>query len=130
MRRSDQLAANGIAVLDDEVDVAAGLFSIAMSAGGEMRERTLCAAQVRHAHGRELNATQLLRGKGNRHAQDAVEDAMLAEHMPERFAFAKQANVGLAEWEAILAQSETACRRPDLDRAELGLIGAQVGHQE
>ena len=69
-------------------------------------------------------------GKRDRHAEDAVEDAVVAEHAPERLALAQQAHVGLAKGKHVLAQTQNAPRRSDFDRAELRLVGPLVGGQE
>ena len=61
-----------------------------------MGKRPLRAAQVGNAHGRQLHAAELLGRKRDRHAEDAVEDAVAAENAPERLTLAEQPHVGLA----------------------------------
>ena len=125
--RPDQVGADHVARPDDVMHLAAGLPRPVLPAGGRVGvgpgrvvgEHPLRAAQVGDAHRRQQHAAQLLRRERDRHADDATEDAAVAQEVPERPALAEQPDVGLAERDAVLPQAERAPRRPDLDRAQL-----------
>ena len=127
---ADQLGLHRVALADDGVDVAADLLALVPAAGRVVGEHPLRAAQVGHAHRREQHAAQLLRRERDRHAQDAAEDAVVAQDVPERAALAQEPDGRPAEGDLILAQAEDAPGRPDLDRAELRVVVRQVGREE
>ncbi len=94
---SNQICADRAAIAGDVMDVAAGRLAYVPIAGGIKREHALCAAEVGNAHGREQHAAQLLGREGDRHTEDAIEDAVLAEDAPERLALAEQPYIGFAQ---------------------------------
>ena len=75
-----------------------------------VRKHSLRAAQVGHAHRRELHAAQLLRRKRDRHADDAIEDAVVAQDAPKRLALSQQPHVGLAERKSLRSPAESIAR--------------------
>ena len=88
--RADQVGADGVALAGDVMDLAADLLALVANAGRVIGEHPLRAAQVGDAHRRQQDPAQLLGGKRDRHAEDATEDAVLAQDVPERLALAEQ----------------------------------------
>ncbi len=128
--RADQIGANGVAIAKDVMDLSARLFTLIPNAGRVIGEHPLRAAQVGDAHSREQHSVQLLGREGDRHADDATEDAVLAQDVPEGLALTKQPHISPSEWDMVLADLDRPAGRPDLDRAQLGAIGAQVRRKE
>ena len=112
------------------MDLAADLLPLVPRPGRVIREHALRAAQVGDAHRRKQHAPQLLRREGDRHAQDAVEDPVLAEDVPERLALAEQPHIGLAQGDPVFPQPDRPTGRPDLDRTQLGVVVVRIRGQE
>ena len=128
--RPDEMGADRVAVAFDAMHLAADPFRLARRPRGVVGEHPLRAAQVGDAHRRQQHAAELLRREGDRHADDAAEDAVVAQVVPERPALAEQPHVGLTQGDAVLAQAEGPPGRADLHRTELGLIGLEVRREE
>ena len=128
--RADELGPNRVAVADDAMNFAAGLFPLALRPGRVVGEHPLRAAEVRNAHRRQQDAAQLLRWEGNGDANDAAENAVFTQDVPEGFALTEQPHVCLAEGNLVFPKAEHAPGRPDLHRAELRLVGVKVRREE
>src|SRR5437879_1948693 len=123
---ADEFRPDGIAASDHDVNLAAGLGSIAWGAGGVVGKHPLAATQIGNAHGRKLHAAKLFGRKGDRHPDDAVENSVFAQDAPKRLAPTEQPDLGLAQGELVLAQANRSPGRPDLHGTELRLIGAPI----
>src|SRR5690349_8441197 len=89
----EQVTADRIALSRDVMHFAAGLLRMIRRARRVMRKRPLRAANVGHAHRRELHSAQLLRRKRDRHAENTVEDAVVAQHAPKRLALPQHPHI-------------------------------------
>ena len=116
----------------DMVHFAAGLFAFVRAAGWcRCENMPWVPRRSGSAHGRQLHAAELFGRKGDRHAEDAVENAVVAEDGPERLALAQQTHVGLAAGQCGTFPSRSVRRGgADLDGTELRLIGPLVRREE
>src|ERR1700733_15573798 len=103
---------DAVTLAGDVMPLAADLLTLVASARRVVREHPLRAAQVGDAHRRQQNAAQLFGRKRDRDAENATEDAVLAEDVPEGLAFPEESHAGLAGGDLIPADSDRPARRP------------------
>ena len=81
----------------------------------ESREFTLSAAKIRNTHRGKLDTVEFFRRERDGNANDAAEDAVLAQNAPERATFTQQPNIGTANDPRPLTKSKLSPGGPNLD---------------
>jgi len=96
----------------------------------EEEKGALRAQQIRHAHGAQLGSIELVRRKGDGHAQHGAPDAVLTEDGPEGLGLPQQPELGLLEGDPVLPQLQEPIDATDMRRGQERQIGPQVPIQE